>query len=222
MKLYGSAGMQPEILYEDNHILAVNKPAGMLTQPDNSHQPSLEMLCRHWLKEKYDKKGNVFLAAVHRLDKPASGVVLFAKTSKALSRLNASMRSRQTRKVYLAELSRLPENAAGVLIHYLVHGDHKAIVSNPDCPQAKEARLTYKILRQHPPVVEIELDTGRYHQIRAQFAAIHCPLMGDTKYGGLPGSSHAISLHHSSLTIPHPITQEPLTIQAPPPEHISV
>lgn len=204
--------MPPEVLFEDNHLLVVNKPAGMLTQPDNTGSASLLEECRAWLKHVHSKPGNVFLEAVHRLDKPASGIVLFAKTSKGLSRLNESMRAKHAHKVYLAVLSRKPDAATGTLKHYLVHGDHKAIVSTKADPQAKESILHYKIVNDAPPVAEIILETGRYHQIRAQFAAIGSPLRGDARYGGVDG---VFVLHHTRLQINHPITREPITFECP-------
>lgn len=194
-----------EILYEDNHLLVVNKPAGLLTQPDNTGQQSLQEIYREWLKTTYSKPGNVFLEAVHRLDKPVGGIVLFAKTSKALSRLNESMRAKGIKKIYRAKVSGKLMPEQGALVHYLVHGDHKAIISSANDSQAKEARLRYTIIEQTAQYaeVEIELETGRYHQIRAQFAAIGCPLLGDTKYGG----PHAdqLALQHVRLEFLHPV-----------------
>lgn len=210
---------KPDIIFEDNHLLVVNKPAGMLTQPDNSGQPSLQETCRQWIKIAYRKPGNVFLEAVHRLDKPASGIVLFAKTSKALSRLNAAMRGKLARKIYLAKVTGSLPARDGHLTHYLVHGEHKAIVSDQRDPKAKESHLSYTTLSrdQKSTIVEIQLITGRYHQIRAQFSAIGCPLVGDLKYGGPPWTNEGIALHHASLEMPHPIGGANLlfSVQAP-------
>lgn len=215
------APFKPNVIYEDNHLLVVNKPAGMLTQPDTTGQPSLLEECRAWIKATHGKPGNVFLEAVHRLDKPASGIVLFAKTSKALSRLNASMRAKSARKIYQALVTGSLPQSEGTLVHYLVHGDHRAIVSHAKDPAAKESRLHYKLLRKgaRATLVEIHLETGRYHQIRAQFAAIGCPLAGDIRYGGPPlVNGEGIALHHFSLEIAHPIGGEPMLFSAPAPD----
>lgn len=206
--------MNLDILFEDNHHLVVIKPAGMLTQPDDTSQASLEALAKDYIKHKYQKPGKVFLHAVHRLDKPVSGIVVFAKTSKALSRLNASQREKQWRKVYQAEIEGLLIPSAGELCHYLKHDDYKTLVSPLPKPDYKRSVLKYRVLEES--VVEIELDTGRYHQIRAQLAFVGCPIIGDTKYGSrtrLP--NEAIALHHSHLSFPHAITGEMQHISAP-------
>lgn len=208
----------PEILFEDNHILVVNKPAGLLTQPSGTDQDSLEVYCKQWIKEKYQKPGNVYLHAVHRLDKPVSGIVLFARTSKALARLNASIRSREAHKAYLAIVDGALPAKEGTLEHYLVHDDHHAMVVPKDNPQGKLARLHYKVMESlgGETLVEIILETGRYHQIRLQMAAIGCPIRGDTKYGsktGMPGG--AIALQHYKLEVKHPVTGDLLTFECP-------
>ncbi len=205
-----------EVLYEDNHIIVVNKPAGLLTQPSGTDQPSLEALVKAWIKEKYQKPGNVFLEAVHRLDKAVSGVVLFAKTSKALSRLNASMRSKETKKIYLAHVEGALSKSEGVLENYLIHDEYHATVVDANTKDAKLARLHYRVIGRDKDLslVEIVLETGRYHQIRAQFAALGCPIVGDVKYGSkTPWKKEAIALHHQSLQIPHPITHALMTFE---------
>ena len=202
--------MTPDVIYEDNHLLVVNKPAGLLTQPSGTHQESLESICKAWLKEKYHKKGQVFLHAIHRLDKPVSGIVVFARTSKALSRLQETMRhNKNIKKMYEAWVERTPKSSEGWLEHYLVHDDHCAIVSSKNDPKAKLARLHYRVKeeRGEQALLEVELETGRYHQIRVQLAAIGCPILGDIKYSSkhsLPGQT--IALHHAFMQIPHPIT----------------
>jgi 23S rRNA pseudouridine1911/1915/1917 synthase len=210
-----------EVLFEDNHILVLNKASGMLTQPSGTDQSSLEAAAKQWLKEKYQKPGNVFLEAVHRLDKGVSGVVLFAKTSKALSRLNEAMRSKHSHKVYLAYVEgHLPQDQ-GTLEHYLVHDSYQSTISHEKHPQAKFARLHYRLIRKEDKfsVVEITLETGRYHQIRAQFAAFGFPIMGDVKYGSKTvWNGKGIALHHRQLTIPHPITGSLMTFEAPLPK----
>lgn len=208
--------MPPYILHEDNHLLVANKPAGILTQPSGTEQESLEAICKAWLKEKYGKPGNVFLEAVHRLDKPVSGIVLFAKTSKALSRLQASQRAKEGSKNYLALLEGIPHKKEGKLEHFLVHGDFQAFV-DPKHPDSKHSILHYRLLeeRNGQALVEIDLVTGRYHQIRAQFAAEGMPIVGDKRYGG-HGDGHKICLHHFRLTFSHPISHELLTFESQP------
>lgn len=195
-------------LYEDNHLLIALKPAGLPTQPEY-----IERL-KKILKEKYHKSGNVFLEPIHRLDKPVSGLVLCAKTSKALSRLQAMMRERKIQKRYVALLTGQLPAAEGELEHFLIHDSHYARVVPPTHPEAKQALLRYRLLetKQEKKLVEIELLTGRYHQIRAQFAAIGCPIVGDTKYGSQLSWNEGIALHHSRLQLTHPVTLNPLEI----------
>jgi 23S rRNA pseudouridine1911/1915/1917 synthase len=210
-----------DILFEDNHLLVVNKPAGLLTQPSGTQRLSIEELAKAWIKHKYQKPGNVFLESVHRLDKPVSGVVVFGKTSKALSRLNASMRDQLTRKYYYALVEGKMTSPQGVLEHYLVHDEFQAQVFTSPHPQAKLARLSYRIIevKTGSTLLEIQLETGRYHQIRAQFAAIGHPIIGDEKYGShVSFKGDGIALHHIRLQIPHPITKEPLLFEAPLPD----
>lgn len=206
------------ILFEDNHLLIINKPAGLLTQPSGTMNHSAEELAKNWIKYVKQKPRNVFLEAVHRLDKPVGGIVIFAKTSKSLSRLNEAMRNKETKKNYLALIEgHLPQNE-GVSEHYLVHDHLHARVSSSADPLAKLARLHYRFLRRVGgyDLIEIELDTGRYHQIRAQMAAMGCPIVGDAKYGsGRSYSDEGIALHHARLEFPHPITKARLVIEAP-------
>jgi 23S rRNA pseudouridine1911/1915/1917 synthase len=205
------------IIFEDNHLLVINKPAGLLTQPSGTEQDSVEQQAKAWLKEIYHKPGQVFLEAVHRLDKPVSGVVVFGKTSKALSRLNAAIRGKQTKKLYYALVEGVPTLEEGVLEHYLLHNDFFAQVVSASHPQAKQARLFYKIVKQHEKktLLEIELETGRYHQIRVQLAAIGCPILGDERYGShFLFEKNAIALHHGGLHIPHPITKNMCIFEA--------
>jgi 23S rRNA pseudouridine1911/1915/1917 synthase len=210
--------MKPTVLFEDNHLLIVNKPAGWLTQPNGLGQESLEEFCKNWIKIKYQKPGNVFLMAVHRLDKPASGIVLFAKTSKALSRLNESMRNKKMKKVYYALIEGIPQVSEATLEHYLLHGDFQAVVVQAHIPEAKLARLHYRVLKEHgiQALIEIDLDTGRYHQIRAQLAAMGHPIVGDAKYGNqrmyIEGG---IALHHGHFEFPHPIQDKCVSIDSP-------
>lgn len=208
MKSSGSA--DPEIQFCDNHLLVAVKPAGWLTQPDESGRESLEVFAKEWVKKKYQKPGNVFLHCIHRLDRPVSGLVLFARTSKALSRLNEMSRNQEIQRIYTAEVEGILSQKRAVLDHYLIHGDYKALVSKPSHPEAKRALLSYivKEERDHSTVVSIELDTGRYHQIRAQFGAIGHPIVGDEKYGAKPKGFNEIALTCTQLALNHPVTKE--------------
>jgi 23S rRNA pseudouridine1911/1915/1917 synthase len=204
------------VLFEDNHLLVVNKPAGILTQPSGTAQENLEDQAKAWLKIVHDKPGNVFLGTVHRLDKPVSGVVIFGKTSKALSRLNASIRAKLTHKLYYALVEGNPPSE-GILENYVVHDDYHAEVAASDFPQAKLARLKYHVIEKRGDLtlLEIELETGRYHQIRLQFSHIGCPIAGDVKYGSRFPFEGRIALHHIKLEIPHPITGAICIFEAP-------
>jgi 23S rRNA pseudouridine1911/1915/1917 synthase len=205
-----------DIIYEDNHVLAVNKPPGLLTQPSGTSQESLESFCKAYIKEKYGKPGNVFLEAIHRLDKPVSGIVVFARTSKALSRLQASMRNKSCVKRYQALIVNAPFPEEGILEHYLMHDDHKAAVVDSTHPQAKLARLSYRVIQRQGPyiLIELELETGRYHQIRAQLAAIGCPIIGDDKYGSqVRLAENRLALHHVYMQIQHPISGHDLKLE---------
>lgn len=194
----------------DNHLLVVDKPSGLLTQPSGTDQASAESLAKQWIKEKYQKPGNVFLEAIHRLDKPASGLVLFARTSKALSRLQEMMRNKFSRKTYWAIVEGTLKNS-GVLEHYLLHDDYQARVVDASVKEAKSARLKYHVLNSEErlSLVEIELETGRYHQIRAQFSEIGHPIVGDAKYGSKVNFiTGEIALNHHKMQITHPINGE--------------
>ncbi len=207
-------------LFEDNHLLVLNKPAGLLTQPSGTEQDSLEQQAKAWLKEVYHKPGNVFLEAIHRLDKPVSGIVVFGKTSKALTRLNASIRAKQARKIYWAWVEGSIALNEGELEHFLLHDDFHARVVDANHPEGKIARLIYRVLKRKKErtLLEIELVTGRYHQIRLQLAALGHPIWGDHKYGARSKyEPEAIALHHQCLQLPHPVSQTWLTFEAPPP-----
>lgn len=210
--------MKKLILYEDNHLLVLNKPAGMLTQPNDTSTPNLLELARSWLKEVYQKPGNVFLEPIHRIDRPVSGVVVFCKTSKSLSRMNQFIRERATKKIYWACVEGVPEKEEDRLEDWLVHDDFHARIVSPSFPQAKKASLSYRILseKKGKTLLEIELETGRYHQIRVQMAGIRCPILGDFKYGSREGFMEgAIALVHKIFEIPHPITKELMVFEVP-------
>ena len=204
------------ILYIDNHLLFLDKPAGLLTQPSGTERDSLETQAKAWIKQEYNKPGDVFLEAAHRIDSVACGVVLFARTSKALSRLNSAIREGKCTKEYriLAE-GALPA-VEGELKHWLRHDSHFAQITKPNATDSKLSTLKYKLLEKCSDglnLVQVILESGRYHQIRAQFGAIGCPIAGDVKYGSsIHWKSGGIALQHYSLTIEHPVTHETLKI----------
>ncbi len=215
---------QPEdILYEDNHLLVVNKHAGDLVQPDPSGEAALEDEIKAYIKVRDQKPGAVFLGVVHRIDRPVSGAVLFAKTSKALVRLNEMIREGRIHKVYWALTESAPEKEEGELVHYIWR-DARANRSRAyDAPKgdAKLARLRYHIAgaSSRYTLLEIELLTGRHHQIRAQLSKIGCPIRGDLKYGARRSNPDGgISLHSRCVSFEHPVRKEPVTVTAPVPK----
>lgn len=213
-----------EILYEDNHIIAVNKKNSDLVQADQSGDPSLTEEVKSYIKAKYNKPGDVFLGNPHRLDRPVSGVILFARTSKALQRLNQMFQEHDEKitKIYWAIVGNLPAEDNGVLTHYILRdGDkNKSHVYEKEKKGAKKAILEYKLLgcSQRYYLLEVKLCTGRHHQIRAQLSKIGCPIKGDLKYGA-PRSNDGggISLHAREIGFIHPVSQEKITIKAKPP-----
>ena len=211
-----------DILYEDNHLLVVNKHCGDLVQPDPSGESALEDQIKQYIKQRDAKPGAVFLGVVHRIDRPVSGAVLFAKTSKALVRLNEMLREGRIRKVYWALTERTPDPEAGELQHYILRDARTNRSRALTAPKgdAKLARLRYETLgvSDRYTLLGIELLTGRHHQIRAQLAAVGCPIRGDLKYGArrsLPGGG--ISLHSRSVEFDHPVRHEPVSVTAPVP-----
>lgn len=204
-----------EVIFCDNHLLVANKPAGISTQSQGA-APAFHEFAKEWIKTQYHKAGNVFLEPIHRLDKSVSGLVLFARTSKSLSRLNALMRERLISKTYYALVEGVPSLKEATLEHHLIHGEFQALVVAPSHPQAKKASLDYRVLNLKTQaglsLLEIQLHTGRYHQIRAQLSAIGFPIVGDAKYGAkIPHEQEGIALHHGLLTLTHPVTQEKLS-----------
>lgn len=212
--------LEQRIIYEDNHLIAVNKAPGEIVQGDKTGDEPLSETLKLYLKEKYAKPGNVFVGVPHRLDRPVSGIALFAKTSKSLERLNEMFRNGQTHKTYLAIVANKPQLPQGELTHFLTRNEkqNKSYASITPKEGAKEARLGYRLIassdRYH--LLQIILYTGRHHQIRCQLAAIGCPIKGDLKYGA-PRSNPdgSISLHARSLNFIHPVKKEPVTIIAP-------
>lgn len=211
-----------DVLFIDNHLVALNKPAELLTQPSGTDRDSLEDQAKRWVQTQAGKPGNVFLHAIHRLDFPVSGVVLFARTSKALARLNQTIREGKMHKTYLALVSPPPKIPEARLVHYLLHDDHAARVVSQKTPKAQLAKLHYRTLAVQgaQALLEVDLETGRYHQIRAQLAAVGAPIVNDQRYGGKPwAKGPGIGLHHSRLEIQHPIGAAPLVILAPTPTY---
>ena len=212
MKLFDNAKEKMQIIFSDNHVLVVLKPAGLSTQPHYPIKDNLTDLAKAWVKKECNKPGDVYLEPIHRLDKPVSGLVLFARTSKALTRLQQSMREKQISKTYFAWVE-TGENlkTSGTLEHTLTHVNHRAKVVRAGHVQGKLAQLEYSIIdqRREFSLIEIKLHTGRYHQIRAQFSSIGSPVAGDVKYGSkkhLPNQK--IALHHACMSFPHPITKK--------------
>ncbi|QAR32582.1 RluA family pseudouridine synthase [Geovibrio thiophilus] len=209
--------MKLDILYSDNHVLAVNKPAGLSTQVSNEHKESLEEYAREWVKREFGKPGNVFLHTVHRLDRPVSGVVLFARTDKALSRLNASMREKKAEKIYFAVIQGNPPYESGTLVHHHSHGNFKAKITQNPHKDSKIAVLEYERTAKMNglSLLRIRLETGRYHQIRAQLAFIGSPIAGDTKYGSkIKSENDSIALHHREMSFAHPTLGTEISVTA--------
>jgi len=207
----------PEVLYEDNHLLALNKPHGLLTQPAGGSRDSLEDRARAMIRQTRHKPGNVFLHAVHRLDRVASGVALFSLTGKSLSRMNELMRRQEITRIYHAVVTgNLPADQ-GTLEHFLRHSRLKSVPVDRAHPGAKRAVLEYRILARTKrlTLVEIALETGRYHQIRVQLAASGCPIAGDSVYGSVEEYvAGGIALHHWRMEFLHPVRRERLIIEA--------
>jgi 23S rRNA pseudouridine1911/1915/1917 synthase len=207
------------VLFEDNHLLALYKPAGLLVQGDRTGAASLLDLAKAWLKERYHKKGEAFLGLVHRLDRPVAGVVLFCRTSKAAGRISEQFRSGKIRKCYLAIVTGNPAITSGKLIDHLErHENRSSRIAPVPTSASQEARLSYQVLAATPSssLVEIHLETGRHHQIRVQMSHLGHPLLGDLRYGAIaPLARKQVALIASKLTLTHPITKEQLSISSP-------
>lgn len=208
------------ILYEDNHIIIVNKAAGEIVQGDKTGDRTLCDEVKAYIKEKYAKPGTVFLGIPHRLDRPVSGICVFARTSKALTRLNDMFRKSEVKKTYHAIVGNCPKLPEAELVHYLTRNEkqNKAYAHEKEVAGSKRAVLDYKVIGQSDryTLVEVNLHTGRHHQIRCQLAAIGCPIKGDLKYGA-PRSNPdgSICLHAAHIEFEHPVSHKPISVSAP-------
>jgi len=212
-----------QVLHEDNHIIIVNKRPGDIVQGDKTGDKPLSEVVKSYIKEKYNKPGNVYLGVVHRLDRPTSGIVLFAKTSKALPRLNKLFQDKDAQKTYWAVVKEKPPKQSDELIHYMKRNSkqNKSYAHKNEVPDSKKAILDYKLIKELDRyyVLEIDLHTGRHHQIRSQLSAIGCPIKGDLKYGFDRSNRDAsIHLHSRELTFIHPVKKEKIHVVAPAPK----
>lgn len=213
-----------EILYEDNHIIAVNKSCSEIVQGDKTGDKPLSEIMQEWLKKKYNKPGNVFIGIPHRLDRPVTGVVLFAKTSKALARLNEMFQKQEIQKTYWALTKAIPSQEAATLTHYLVRNEkqNKSYAYDREVPRSKKAVLDYQVIGRSAryTLLEVHLHTGRHHQIRCQLAKIGCVIKGDLKYGAdRSNPDGGICLHARSIDFIHPISKQHIHIVAPTPDN---
>ena len=212
-----------QVLFEDNHLIVINKRPGDLVQGDKTGDEHLSEVVKEYIKDKYNKPGNVYLGVVHRLDRPTSGIVLFSKTSKALPRLNKLFKDKEAKKTYWAVVKNAPPKEKGTLVHYMKRNpkQNKSYAHFKEVPESKKAILDYSILKQldNYYALEIDLHTGRHHQIRSQLSAIGCPIKGDLKYGFDRSNKDAsIHLHARKLSFIHPVKLEQITIIAPLPD----
>lgn len=210
------------VVYEDNHIIIVNKTASEIVQGDKTGDTPLSETVKQYLKEKYQKPGNVFIGVTHRLDRPVSGLVVFAKTGKALSRLNEMFKNSEVKKTYWAVVKNRPPQEEGELVHYMIRNEkqNKSYAYDREKPGSKKAILHYRLIghSQNYYLLEIDLKTGRHHQIRCQLAKMGCPIKGDLKYGS-PRSNPdgSICLHARNIRFVHPVSKERIEIEAPTP-----
>lgn len=208
-----------DVLYEDNHLIVINKHCGEIVQPDQTGDIALEQQVKDYLKVRYNKPGDVFLGVVHRLDRPVSGIVVFARTSKALIRMNRMFQDKSIRKTYWAIVKELPPEPSGTLVHYIRRNTkiNRSYCYATEKKDAKKSILHYRLIassdRYH--LLEIDLETGRHHQIRSQLSFIGCPIRGDLKYG-YPRSNPdgGISLHARQIRFPHPVKNEEVCLTA--------
>jgi len=214
-----------QILFEDNHLIVVNKRAGDIVQGDKTGDKPLSEVVKSYIKDAYNKPGDVYLGVVHRLDRPTTGVVLFAKTSKALTRLNKMFAAHDTEKTYWAVVKNQPPKPSDRLTHFLKRNpkQNKSYANTNEVPDSKKAILDYKLMKSlnNYYLLEVHLHTGRHHQIRSQLAAIGCPIKGDLKYGFDRSNADAsIHLHARRLAFIHPVRKEPVAFIAPVPDDV--
>jgi len=212
-----------QIIYEDNHLIVINKRAGDLVQGDKTGDIPLGEIVKQFIAEKYNKPGAVYLGVVHRLDRPTTGIVVFAKTSKALTRLNKLFKERETQKTYWAVVKNTPPKERDILTHFLKRNpkQNKSYAYEKEVTESKKAVLEYQVLKKlnNYFLLEIDLHTGRHHQIRSQLASIGCPIKGDLKYGfDRSNPDGSIHLHARKLVLIHPVKKEEMTFLAPPPD----
>jgi len=212
-----------QIIFEDNHLIIVNKRVGDIVQGDKTKDKPLNEVVKEYIGQKYNKPGNVYLGVVHRLDRPTSGIIIFAKTSKALSRLNKMLRDKEIKKTYIAITKNKPPKTKDTLIHYLRKNpkNNKAIVFNKDTENTKKAILHYKVIQELDNyfTLEIDLETGRHHQIRSQLSSIKCPIKGDLKYGADRSNKNGgIHLHAYKINFTHPVRKTIINLSAPIPK----
>jgi 23S rRNA pseudouridine1911/1915/1917 synthase len=212
------------ILYEDNHIIIVNKTCSEIVQGDKTGDIPLSETVKSYIKEKYNKPGNVFVGVTHRLDRPVSGIVVFARTDKALARLNEMFRTQQIKKTYWAIVKNMPQEPEAELVHYLLRNEkqNKSFVYDKEVKNSKKSILSYKLLSSSDTyfLLEINLQTGRHHQIRSQLSKIGSPIKGDLKYGfARSNPDGGISLHARTVEFIHPVSKELIKITAPVPEN---
>lgn len=212
-----------EVIYEDNHIIIVNKDSSEIVQGDKTGDTPLSDTVKEYIRQKYHKPGNVFLGVVHRLDRPVSGVVVFARTGKALARLNDMFRTKDVHKTYWAIVTKRPPEEQGELVHWLVRNErqNKSYAYMKEVPQSKQAILDYRLIgcSERYFLLEVDLKTGRHHQIRCQLAKMGCPIKGDLKYGA-PRSNPdgGISLHARCIRFVHPVSKKEICVEAPLPK----
>jgi 23S rRNA pseudouridine1911/1915/1917 synthase len=211
---------EADILYEDNHLIAINKRSGDIVQVDETGDEPLDEMVKKYIAAKYNKPNGAFLGVVHRLDRPVSGVILFAKTSKALERMNAVFKNREVRKTYFAVVRNKPARLAGNLVHYLIKNPQKNVVAayNKEVAGSQRSELNYKLIGELGgfQLLQVNPITGRSHQIRVQLSTMDCPIVGDNKYGYPRGSRKgSICLHARQLEFIHPVQKEPVKIFAP-------
>jgi 23S rRNA pseudouridine1911/1915/1917 synthase len=211
------------VIYEDNHLLIVNKDAGILVQGDKTGDIPLAERCKKYIKEKYNKPGDVFLGVVHRLDRPVSGIVVLARTSKALERMNALFREKETKKIYWAVVSKKPRADSGTLVHWLLKDENKNKTTSfsKETEGASRSELNYRVINQRNGLFLLEVNpiTGRPHQIRVQLSTMGCPIKGDLKYGHPEANDDGnICLHARELSFIHPVKKEKMIFTAPLPD----